>query len=192
MERAVLIGVQNPALSRKERGAPSASSTDRPRRSPGSGWRPANSGNFFCSAQLCNLMRPSNTPRPGPAWPPRRPEPRQHARHPGRADPTHLRHVCGGQTPIPETSHSQAAERDSRGSRKRQREHLLGSAHRAALQREHVARGRARAWGRDLRSVRTRAWESGTGAGAGLPATGRRHANAPWGRGSRTMGRGFL
>lgn len=192
MERAVLIRVQNPALSRQEdRGAPSASSTGRPRRSPGSGWRPANSGNFFCSAHLCNLMRPSYTPWPGPAWPPRRPEP-GHARPPGRAVPTHLRHVCGGQTPIPETSDSQAAERDSRGSRKGQREHLLGSAHGAALQREHVARGRVRAWGRDLRVVRTRAGQSGTGAGAGLPATGRRHASAPWGRGLGPMGRGFL
>lgn len=105
-----------------------------------------------------------------------------------RASATHLRHVCGGQTPIPETSHSQPAERDSRGCRKRQQVHLLGSAHGAALQRARGAWEGARLeagppGSPDARlENRTGTRPRGRTLGAGLSATGRRPASAPGGR----------
>ncbi|KAL4679044.1 hypothetical protein H8959_008694 [Pygathrix nigripes] len=56
------------------------------------------------------------------------------ASHRERAAASHLRHVCGGEIPAPETSHRQTSDDNSPRSRKRQQEHLVGSAPRAALQ----------------------------------------------------------
>lgn len=186
-ERAVLIRLQNLALSRQEQRR--ALSKQHRSSSPQAGLRlvPCKLGELFGSAHLCNLVRPSSTPA---AWisratPP--PAARARTQPPGRAAATHLRHVGGGETPIPETSHSQAVERDSRGSRKRQQEHLLGSAHGAALPREHVARGRARAWGRDLRA---RAWTARQVAGAGREGTGGRGCGQLGGEALASLGGG--
>lgn len=81
---------------------------------------------------------------------------------------SHLRHVCGGETPCPETLHAQTSDDDSPGSRKGQQEHLPGSAP-APPSSEHVAPwGDGRlpgggAFGGSVRALRGR----GTGPGCG-------------------------
>lgn len=94
---------------------------------------------------------------------------------------SHLRHVCGGETPCPETLHAQTSDDDSPGSRKGQQEHLPGSAP-APPSREHVAfRGDGRlprggAFGDSVRALR------GRGKGPGRVPSGHR------GRGGRPPG----
>lgn len=51
---------------------------------------------------------------------------------------SHLRHVCGSETPSPDTIHAQTSDDDSPSSRKGQQEHLPGSAP-APPSSEHVA-----------------------------------------------------
>lgn len=107
------------------KGAPSAKSIGRARRRPGPAGVLQTQGTFLLTSCLqtgVHVLHIAAWTRP--ATPPPAARARAATRERGAA--THLRHVCGGQTPIPETPHSQAAERDSRGSRKRQQVHLLG------------------------------------------------------------------
>lgn len=79
------------------------------------------------------------------------------ASHRERTAASHLRHVCGGEIPAPETSHRQTSDDNSPRSRKRQQEHLVGSAPRAALQRARGERWAGARLGAGLSGRRRRA-----------------------------------
>lgn len=83
-----------------------------------------------------------------PNWRPPAPKPPSPAgRTPAAgSQASHLRHACGRETLSPEALRVQPSDSESPRSRKRQQEHLLGSAPCTAFP-EHVAPGgRARAW----------------------------------------------
>lgn len=94
-----------------------------------------------------------------PNWRPPAPKPPSPAgRTPAAgSQASHLRHACGRETLSPEALRVQPSDSESPRSRKRQQEHLLGSAPCTAFP-EHVAPGgRARAWWPRFRGQRARA-----------------------------------
>lgn len=120
-------------------------------------------------AELCkgrdrfgNLVPKPGSPRPRPTRQPPPPAGRAPGAPPdGAAAASHLRHVCGAQTSAPRTIRPQTSDGDSPRGRKRQQEHLLGS---APQHRPRRARGE---------------WRAGARPGAGLRGGGL----APRGRG---------